>query len=195
MLPGVNPTIHQRIKVMNTKYKWILAIFLAIFVPSFAMALGLGFSHDLPTVADLGTCSMAAAPLIIFGSKKLTLTQAVAQRGLLIGERNSILDAPSETRGEGESAEAVLSEEQRTRITAIDSSLQDLDTRIEEARERIRLDQEQRELQQQARSSDVFYAPDPARRGPSQQEERDLGRFSLGRALCLASEGRRLDGI
>lgn len=179
---------------MNTKIKYTFALFIAIFLPVFALALGLGFDQSLPTMADLGICSMAIAPLIVVGTKKLTLTQAVDHRSALIQERNGLLDEPAETRGEGDDAEQVLSTEQRDRITAIDNELRSLDTRIEEARERIRLDQEQRALEVEARSTDSRFVADPARSGPSGAERRDIARFSLGRALRLSSEGRSLDG-
>jgi HK97 family phage major capsid protein len=180
---------------MNTKFKWIVALFGAFVLPALALSAGLAFDQALPTVTDLGVSALALAPMIVIGAKKYTLTQAVDQRGILLSERNSILDGPAETRGEGDAAEQVLSADQTARITAIDSELRSLDVRIEEARERIRLDQEQRDLQAQARSTDVFYAPDPARRGPSSGERRDVAQFSLGRALRLASEGRNLDGV
>ena len=180
---------------MNTKIKLMLALLFAGALPVFALALGLGFDQALPTMADLGLCSMAAAPLILIGTKKCTLTEAVSHRSKLILERNQILDNPSETRGEGDDAVSDLSDEQRTRISAIDSEMADLDVRIESARERIRLDAEQRQLEQEARSSAPGYVADPARSGPSRGEQRDAARFQLGRALRLASEGRSLDGV
>lgn len=184
---------------MKYTMKLLAALLLAAFVPSFCLAVG---AFDVPallsflqTPEGITAGLMAAAPLIVIGQNKYTLTQAVDQRGKLIQERNQILDAPAETRGEGEAAVAELSEEQRTRLTGIDSEVRQLDTRIEEARERIRLDQEQRDLEEAARRSDVRYAPDPARSGPSRGEQRDIAQFSLGRALRMASEGRSLDGV
>lgn len=167
----------------------------AILIPAITAACGLGFNQDLPTLADLGACSLAAGPLIALGTIKYTLTDAVAHRGKLLQERNQILDRPAETRGEGDDAVAELSAEQRTRISAIDSEMAELDTKIEEARERVRLEQEQRQLEAEARSTDVPFVADPARSGSSQSEQRDVAQFSLGRALRLASEGRSIEQI
>ena len=193
---GIKINNKTRIKIMKIKLENIIALFAAVFLIAACVCVGTALD---PAPWAFGQTdfliSVAAGPMIAIGGKNLTLTQAVAHRGQLLQERNKILDAPAETRGEGDAAEAVLSDEQRNRIVAIDEERTDLDTKIEEARERVRLDEEQRRLESEARSVDVRYVGDPAQGGMSRNERRDVARFSLGRALRLASEGRSVDQI
>lgn len=125
-----------------------------------------------------------------------TIAELIKERGIAILNRNKILNAPAETRGEGENAIQDLSQDQRDQIATIDAKINDLDVKIEEARAAARMVQEQRQLEAELRAADhTGYFPNPEPQGKSKSERRDIGRFSLARALRLASEGRSFDGI
>lgn len=87
-----------------------------------------------------------------------------------------------------------LTDEQRSRESAIETELKALDSKIQ--KEEIRLDRKAEQDRLEARANQ------PARRrmvpdvntGHSRSEQRDITKFSLGRALRMAAAGQTLDG-
>jgi HK97 family phage major capsid protein len=113
------------------------------------------------------------------GARFVELTES---RKKLLDEQDAILEHDE------------LTDEQRTRETAIETELKALESKIE--KEEVRLDRKSEQDRLEARASQ------PARRrmvpdvytGHSRSDQRDIASFSLGRALRMASQGKALDG-
>lgn len=158
--------------------KTLLAILCALFgAQIMRQAMGLGF----------------VAPGSSGGKTFIELTEA---RAALITEQDGILDAPAETRGEGDASEQVLSKEQRDRNDAIEIELKALDKKIETEERRLDRKNEQTRLESRNKTlrTPRVGVPD-VNTGFSQSEKRDLAGFRLATLIQDLSEGRSLDGI
>ena len=118
-----------------------------------------------------------------------TLKELLEQRSTLLTELDGILDAPA-----GESGD--LSDDQQTRHDQIHAEIGSLDTRIQ--RETSRIDARDQQAALEARANQPAnrrpIIPD-VRTGASAGEKRDVGKFSLGRALQKLAVGEKLDGV
>lgn len=121
--------------------------------------------------------------------------ELMEKRGQLITELEKLVENPEGKNAEGE-ASGVLSDEQRSRYDRIDESIDSLDKQIEIKGKAFERRNQQNALDWSRRVPQTpGIVPEPANKGLSDGEARDVRSFNLGRAIRLAYLGRPIDGI
>ena len=186
-------------KTINIIINIIIAVLFAIIAGVFALHADVVGIDALAAAA----CAMAVAPLLVLTGSE-TLTQLTQKRSQLLEAIEAITKAPegtydaddttAEKRWKKGDSNGEFTQEQRDRLAAYENELDQLDAKIDRKQTEVDRRNKQAALEQRARSTDLRIVPD-VDRGHSPSEMRDLDRFSLGRALRLASEGRSIEQI
>lgn len=123
-----------------------------------------------------------------------SLEELTELRSKKLKKLNAILADPLGV-ADDETRTGDLTADQLSQHDTLDAEIRSLDVRIVRLQKAEDRAAEQKELERRSllRGTPRVVA-DPANSGTTPGERRDAGRFSLGRALRLASEGRSLDG-
>lgn len=122
-----------------------------------------------------------------------TAKELIELRRKRLDKLNGILDDPQGKDDQGETT-GDLTTEQREQHDELETDIKELDKRIDTLEKRAEQQRRQDELERRSRAPHSAGVPDP-NSGRSQSERRDVGRFSLGRALRGAATGQPLDGV
>lgn len=124
-------------------------------------------------------------------SKLLTAIEEITSNPLGVYDAD---DSATEKRWKKGDKSGEFTQEQRDRLAALESELDQLDAKIDQKQVEVDRRNKQAALEKRAKSTDFRNVPD-LKTGFSEKEHRDLDNFSLSRFIQLLSEGRSLDGI
>lgn len=147
--------------------------------------------------ATIGGLMAALPALIALPALGASLEDLANCRSELLDQERSILDNPEGKEGEGESVRTFLTEEQETRLKLLDADLRRIDGMIKTEERRITREDEQRALESRITQRSQVVTPrySPPQAPLSAGQQRDIGRFSIGRLLRCMVEDKPIDGI
>lgn len=145
-------------------------------------------AHILRSVLGLGIISLEE----MRGKTAKELTEIRKKKSAALF---ALLDDPQANAEDG-TLTGELTEEQRKRHDGLEADIRSIDSRLDVMEKRAEDEKKQAELERRARAPHFSGGvPDPASSGPSRGEQRNIARFSLGRALRCAANNQPLDGI